>query len=331
MTSRTLRIALAALAAVSVTAAAGGCTSILPGEQPAAAATVAPVAPVAAPASAPVRILPLGDSITYGLGSEQLGSYRVELAGRLAAAGITVDLVGSNDSGPSGADQDNEGHSGWRIDQIAEHASGWLEAYRPDVVLLHIGTNDMRSDEKAAGAPARLGALIDQLLIASPDVRILVAKIVGARDARFGGAYQQRIDAYNASVPAVVASRGARVRLVDQTGVDGTDLLDTLHPNEYGYSKMAWNWYRALQPVLGGGGPAWPMANNPFRATSKYLRSVGDAGRWWHLRTITVQKAGKPVQVRCWQTKRTFVERYRVEASGRSVVRTRTVTRWSST
>ncbi|GLY93033.1 SGNH/GDSL hydrolase family protein [Actinoplanes sp. NBRC 103695] len=346
MTSRTLRVVLAALTAASVTAAAGGCTSVLPGEQPAAAATIpaatvsaatipaatvsAATVPAVADVRTPVRILPLGDSITYGLGSERLGSYRVELARRLASAGIAVDLVGSHASGPRGADQDNEGHSGWRIDQIAERAPGWIAAYQPDVVLLHIGTNDMRSDEKAAGAPVRLGALIDQLLIASPDVRILVAKIVGAKDTRVGGVYQQRIDAYNASVPAVVASRGARVRLVDQTGVDGTDLLDMLHPNEFGYSKMAWNWYRALQPVLRRGEPAWPMADNPFRATRKYLRSAGDVGRWWHLRTFTVRKAGKPVQVRGWQTRRTFVERYRVEASGRSVVRTRAVTRWSS-
>jgi hypothetical protein len=37
-------------------------------------------------------------------------------------------------------------------------------------------------------------------------------------------------------------------------------LLDRLHPNEFGYKKMAWTWYRALEPLLNTGGRAWPGA-----------------------------------------------------------------------
>jgi lysophospholipase L1-like esterase len=324
MTSLLLRFAVASAAALSIVAGAGVGALADPGEESGAAGAV------------PVRILPLGDSITYGLGSLRHGSYRVELAHRLRAAGVAVDMVGSNRSGPAGADDDNEGHSGWRIDQVAERADEWMATYRPDVVLLHVGTNDMRSDEKAAGAAARLSALVDRLLAASPDVTVLVAEIVGARDDSLGGFYQHRIDAYNSRIPSIVAARGDRVRLVNQTGVDGTDLYDVLHPNEFGYRKMAWNWYRALRPVLDPYRTNWPMRDNPFTATKKLLRnaSTGDAGRWWYLRPVTVTAGGRSVTTRRWQTRRTTVETYRVRVSGQGATpryetRTRTVTRWS--
>jgi lysophospholipase L1-like esterase len=195
-----------------------------------------------------LRILPLGDSITYGLGDEDLGSYRAVLGERLAAAGVEVDFVGSMQSGPTGVDRDNEGHIGWRIEQIAAQADAWMAAHRPDVVLLHIGTNDMRSDAKAVGAADRLSALIDRLLAADPQVRIVAARIVGAQDAKFDGRYQRRIDAYNALIPGVVAIKGDRVRLADQHRVDGPGMADTFHPNKRGYREMADNWFTALDP-----------------------------------------------------------------------------------
>jgi len=322
------RLATASFTALSIAAGIGVAVPVLVDERPAAAADVAPV-----------RILPLGDSITWGMGSVQLGSYRIDLAQRLAAAGVAVDMVGSNQSGPSGSDVDNEGHTGWRIGQIAEQADAWMSAYQPDVVLLHIGTNDMRSDDRAAGAAGRLAALIDQLLAASPDVQILVAKIIGAKDQAVAGAFQRRIDAYNAEIPSIVAARSPRVHMVDQTGVDGTDVLDMLHPNEFGYRKMAWTWYRALQPVLAPGATHWPETDNPFLATSKYIRqhtAAGAIGRWWHLRTSIVDVDGKPVRVERWLTLRMYTVRYRVKVAGkgqkpRYVTRTRTVHRWSPT
>ena len=47
----------------------------------------------------PIRIMPLGDSITYGVGSSALDSYRGALFWRLAQAGVAVDYVGSMRSG----------------------------------------------------------------------------------------------------------------------------------------------------------------------------------------------------------------------------------------
>src|SRR5437667_8174376 len=66
----------------------------------------------------PVRISPLGDSITHGFWIK--GGYRLPLYGLLTNAGYNVDFVGTQHS--NGADElpdpDHDGYNGWRIDQI---------------------------------------------------------------------------------------------------------------------------------------------------------------------------------------------------------------------
>ncbi|MEV4136514.1 GDSL-type esterase/lipase family protein [Dactylosporangium sp. NPDC049742] len=245
-----------------------------------AAVLVSCIAAVAAPVQAavttrPVKVMPLGDSITWGEGSPTTSSYRAPLYSRLVAnAGYNIDFVGSQRSG-SLPDTDNEGHSGWRIDQIAASANGWLATYQPDVILLHIGTNDMNQNYQVATAPQRLGSLIDQILAARPTATVLVAKIVPALDATI----QARINTFNAAVPGIVSARGARARLVDLSTLAASDLNDTLHPNDSGYAKMAARWYTALEPVLGDGRD-WPLLRAPFEASDPaptWLDSAGAA------------------------------------------------------
>src|SRR5688500_4322750 len=99
-----------------------------------------------------VRVMPLGDSITEG--TQVPGGYRTGLWQRMAAGGYRVDYVGSQFNGPGGlGDHDHEGHPGWRIDQIDANIAGWMNAYTPRTVLLHIGTNDVLQNYNLAGAP----------------------------------------------------------------------------------------------------------------------------------------------------------------------------------
>jgi lysophospholipase L1-like esterase len=215
----------------------------------------------AAVTTRPVRVMPLGDSITYGVGSSTGSSYRAALWDRLVRqAGYAVDFVGSQQSG-SLPDTDNEGHSGWRIDQIAANIDGWLATYQPDVILLHIGTNDMAQNYQVDTAPQRLGALLDQILADRPTATVVIAKIVPALDATI----QSRIATFNAAVPGVVAARGSRAKLVDLSVLSTTDMADTLHPNDNGYARMAVRWYSALESVLGDGRD-WPLMVNGFEA-----------------------------------------------------------------
>src|SRR3954453_12829185 len=87
--------------------------------------TAAGVTPASAASNTPLRVMPLGDSITWGVGSSTGNGYRAPLWDELAAGGHPRDLVGTGRAG-SMSDPDNEGHSGYRIDQIAALADASL-------------------------------------------------------------------------------------------------------------------------------------------------------------------------------------------------------------
>ncbi|MFG2313146.1 GDSL-type esterase/lipase family protein [Streptomyces sp. NPDC048566] len=184
-----------------------------------------------------VTVMPLGDSITAGVGSSTGAGYRAPLYDDLKRAAKSVDFVGSQHSGTM-ADTDNEGHPGWRIDQIAKAADCSVPAQRPNVVTLHAGTNDLNQKHDVAGAPARLGGLIEQVLDDAPETTVLVAGLVPATKPGL----QPLIDAYNSRLPELVndfQERGKHVALLDMSAVTTDDLAQPAHPNDAGYRKMA--------------------------------------------------------------------------------------------
>jgi hypothetical protein len=70
--------------------------------------TLLPAPPAAA--AAPIKVMPLGASITWGTSSPDGNGYREALRRQLADdADVPIDLVGSQSSGTM-ADKDNEGH-----------------------------------------------------------------------------------------------------------------------------------------------------------------------------------------------------------------------------
>jgi lysophospholipase L1-like esterase len=214
-----------------------------------------------------LRVMPLGDSITWGVGSNHQDGYRASLYQRLTAAGLDVDFVGSMHNG-RGADSNHEGHKFWTITQLTERIDDWLATYQPDVILLHIGTNDMVRD--LPDAPLHLSDLLDRIAADRPGAEVFVAKLVGLGDYRNVEDQQRRTDAFNRSAEDVVASHGDRFHLVDQSSVHGIGMRNREHPNDYGYAEMAWNWYRAMGPVLNPDGPPWPATANPYRAATSY-------------------------------------------------------------
>ncbi|MFI5930979.1 GDSL-type esterase/lipase family protein [Actinoplanes sp. NPDC051494] len=232
------------------------------------AVVVAPVPAHARAATLPaLRVLPLGDSITYGSGSTPTGSgYRPGLLQKLTAqSASTVDFVGSQRDG-TGPDPAHEGRPGWTIEQLAGIAGVAAQRYRPNLVTLHIGTNDMDRDIDVATAGERLRALVTTVLAAAPETTVLVAGLVPAKVATVN----TRVGAYNLRQAAVVddfRSQGRHVHYVDMGAVDtATDLSDNLHPNNLGYAKMADAFLAATQQVDDLGwlaAPATPAAPVP--------------------------------------------------------------------
>jgi lysophospholipase L1-like esterase len=226
------------------------------------------VVPGAAEGAAAVPIMPLGDSITQG-GS--IGGYRLDLGAKLRADGHAIDFVGSLADGPASMpDRNHEGHPGWTIAQIDGSVTGWLNAYHPHTILLHIGTNDMYGSDPA-GAPRRLSALVDRITNLAPDTELFVATIIPIRFA------DPAVRTFNAAIAPDMrakAAAGKRVHLVDMyPSVAIADLPDGIHPNAAGYSKMATTWYNALKAVPGsiGGDPQPPTGGGPCTATPRIV------------------------------------------------------------
>jgi lysophospholipase L1-like esterase len=244
---------------VAVAMAAAG----LGGAVPAAAAASALSPAAAQPAS--LRLMPLGDSITWGVGSPSGNSYRGFLWNELAAEGHTLDFVGSGRNGPM-SDPDNEGHSGWRIDQIAGIADSVLAQYRPNVITLEIGTNDLNGNYQVPTAADRLSALIDQITADAPDATVLVGTLIVSTS----GTEEQYRPAFNARIPGIVQAEqaaGKHVRLVDMSALTAADLSDALHPNDNGFSKMADAFNSGVQAADAAGWLKPPVAvGGPVRS-----------------------------------------------------------------
>ncbi|MPZ73149.1 MAG: DUF4082 domain-containing protein [Nitriliruptorales bacterium] len=204
----------------------------------------------------PVRILPLGDSLTFGVGAS--GGYRLELKDLMVPDRYSFDFVGPAAHGPFEIeDRQHSGWRGWRIDEIDAVVGDWLTTYRPDVVMLMIGTNDILQDYQLATAPARLAALIDKIVAAAPSTNVLVASIppIGAVEGWTNELDDEQARAYNAEIPAIVSQRaaaGKHLSFVDvYPAVQKSDLIDTVHLDAFGYRRVAERWRAGLYDILG--------------------------------------------------------------------------------
>ncbi|MFF1273549.1 GDSL-type esterase/lipase family protein [Streptomyces marokkonensis] len=223
---------------------------------------LAPGAAAAPDAAAPVRIMPLGDSIT---GSP--GCWRAVLWNRLLNAGHTdIDFVGTLPEQGCGVehDGDNEGHGGELVTQVADRdlLPARLAATRPDIVVMHFGTNDVWSNVSPDRILAAYTELVAQMRASNPDMRVVVAQLIPMNPASCA-ACAQRVADFNARIPGWAAATGTSrspVSVVDQwTGFDtALDTYDGVHPNASGDEKIAARWFPALAALLEEGVPGGP-------------------------------------------------------------------------
>ena len=253
----------------------------------AAAAAIVAIRPSVSRAAAPVRIMPLGDSIT---GSP--GCWRALLWNRLQNTGFTdIDFVGTLPPQGCGVahDGDNEGHGGFLATNIASQnlLPGWLSATRPDVVLMHLGTNDVWNNRSPQQILAAFTTLVNQMRASNPAMRVLVAQIIPMNPANCPDC-GNRVVAFNNAIPAWasgLSTAQSPITVVDQwTGFStSADTTDGVHPNgTTGIQKMSDRWYPALANVLRGvipsPGPSTPTPSTPTPSTPT-SSSPGTPGR----------------------------------------------------
>ena len=230
-----------------------------------------PVVFAAGPYGCNVKIMPLGDSITDGAaGSTDDTGYRRSLHMQLTAWGDTVDFVGSQTSGiPVDFDRDHEGHGGWYadrsgLDDILGRVYGWLEGQdgaaddEPvDIVLLHIGTNDISGGQDAASLAGEVDAILDEIDRYESDynteITVVLARIVNRADPL--DIRSARTTAYNGLLQTMADARiagGDEIIVVDMEAALSYpgDMADNVHPDDGGYGNMADVWFGALDVFL---------------------------------------------------------------------------------
>jgi autotransporter-associated beta strand protein len=240
-----------------------------------------------ATAQTPIRIMPLGDSITYGANSDGVGGgYRYPLYAALTAAGYNIDYVGTQTSIPHaglGAEINHQGHSGWHVSAASnglyENILTWLSQIDdPDVVLVHIGTNDTGDAPNYPGTIDELDALITRIAAARPYAHIIVTTLL-KRGADDSDSRNVLIDTYfNPYVEDRVHAHqlaGRRVHFLDMHAhLERTDMYDNLHPNNAGYGKMAAAWFPAVTNIITPYGDLLPPAVASLRTTSANALTV---------------------------------------------------------
>jgi len=207
--------------------------------------------------SAAIRIMPLGDSLTYddthadhtasGRPSSLRTAYRNHLWYLLADANYGADFVGSVIAGEDitpAFDPENEGHPGFSSYEIAEETYHYMNRSNPDIVLLHIGTNDHSSN--ANGVIDILNEIDNYEVNTNNKIKVYVALIIDRQLPDY------KIVGFNSNLEEIVYQRmisGDNLVLVDMyhdAHLTAADYIENTHPNSSGYKKMAAVWFNAL-------------------------------------------------------------------------------------
>ena len=201
----------------------------------------------------------------------------------LVRDGYQVDFVGSQSHGmrPEDAedwyDWNSEAYPGWTIPAIASKVSTALREYRPDILLVHVGTNGRDWENK----PGQVKDMLDMINAYSVEdhhpVTVFLCLIIN----RFKSEDPAPTARFNQDVAAMVHARTGdtiKVVLVDMeqgATLDYSDdlpdpdasppykggdmlgarypgvALDKFHPNDKGNAKMALKFYKELVRELG--------------------------------------------------------------------------------
>ncbi len=197
-----------------------------------------------------LRVMPLGDSLTYGLGAG--GGYRAPLYPLLTNAGYSVDFIGTQTGNGAASlpDPDHEGYPGAYISNIDSILPSIFGAVaEPDVILLLLGVNDYLQGNDTLHATNRLEALVVRLATNWPKAKIILGSLTEVSEPL----NTQIQTTFNAFLPSICERQRGLGRLVYFTDMHGAvplaDMPDQLHPNQLGYRKMATNWFNVVNNV----------------------------------------------------------------------------------
>jgi lysophospholipase L1-like esterase len=262
-----------------------------------------------------VRIMPLGDSITNGESPQPdslFTGYRQPLWLLLQLNNYPVDFVGNDSAGYAAQpeyDFNNAGYGGYSIKQISHliktgldrdenviTPGPYLNYYPADVILLHIGTNDV--DTTIADLEDLLNYFDNYQDTTNSIIWVILAKIINEVP------YSLTTTIYNNNIEKMAEDRikkGDHLKIVDMENDAGLiyqidtvapynngDMYDHLHPNNRGYAKMASLFYDSLNILL--------SKIVPVELTSFASSAVGDSVKLYWQTALELNNYGFAIE-----------------------------------
>ncbi len=195
---------------------------------------------------------------TRGILDDGNGGYRLILEQMLNAAGWDLKMVGQRHAGGG----NHEGYPGYMSNELLAILPQILAQNSPDVVLLHIGTNDLPWPINADSCYKNTVEMVELIHDFNPDCIVFVAQIIPClQNTNWAIQRYPSIISLNKKLRDITNNR-PYIHLIDMwsafTEVDNWEtqlMCDTWHPNAQGYRLMAEKWRNGLLAQIQGRAP----------------------------------------------------------------------------
>ena len=205
-----------------------------------------------------LRIMPLGNSITHGEhGSNPYGGFRDDLAYLLLSENIDFDFVGTlNDNTLYPW---HEGHPGKQTAYLERNVYDWVNQTYPDIVLLHIGTNDITGEVGINTIKNNIEKILNNIWSYNPAIPILLCSVIPRKDSSEKNHNNSSLCKLIHQLAIDKLEQGKPIRYVGQNEVwlsnpnwTNAYLYDDFHPNNAGYSLMGEIYFNVLMNQITG-------------------------------------------------------------------------------
>lgn len=209
---------------------------------------------------AETKILMVGDSITQGGNKTNEYTYRYSLFKLLVDGQTCFDFIGTKTEPHRKIftwptyhglpfDKHHQAYYGIKTADLLLRLQESLPSIEPpDIVLLHIGTNDRKTDNIIKDFKLPLWHIIELLHQKSSDSQIYISLLNQKYDKKIKKIrtlIQDAVHHYN--------DKGYKIYAVDHSKdwkerpkKPNSDTIDWVHPNLFGQNKMAKDWYQAI-------------------------------------------------------------------------------------
>ncbi|KAI0145048.1 carbohydrate esterase family 3 protein [Xylariaceae sp. FL1272] len=211
-----------------------------------------PAGPIPLAGGLPLRVMFLGASVTRGDVSIGNLGFRAPLRDRLAALGNPINFVGSQRLGTF-IDNDLEAYPGNRVDQIHAAAMKVVPDLKPNVFVLHVGSNDCLQKHDTANIGNRMNDLVNYLFYTSPRATVIMSTLltntvpskepcildINTQIRKLASRLQRM------GSPVILAEMHCEQGLFDRP-IPADISPDGTHPFDHGYGLMADIFYEAF-------------------------------------------------------------------------------------